>query len=81
MNYEDMTYAQLEALLFEEENVLNLQREKISLIAHWRSNKAQEIELGRKLGGLGDGELEILRKLLNQTTTPVPIQSAEDIQL
>ena len=81
MNYEDMTYYELEALLIEEHNIIEGLKGKIGEIAHWRNVKAQEMELTRKLGNLGDSEMELLRKLLNQTTTPAPIESAEDIQL
>ena len=81
MNYEDMTFEELEALLLEENKVIDDQRAKLGLIAHHRNIKAQENELSRKLGGLGDGELEMLRKLLSQTTSPVAIQSAEDIKV
>jgi len=81
MNYEDMTFEELEALLLEENKIIDEQREKLGLIAHYRNIKAQENELSKKLGGLGEGELEMLRKLLSQTTSPAAIQSAEDIKL
>jgi len=81
MNYEDMTFEELEALLLEENKIIDEQRAKLGLIAHHRNIKAQENELSRKLGGLGEGELEMLRKLLSQTTSPAAIQSAEDIKL
>lgn len=81
MNYENMSYYELEALLIEEHKIIEDLKSKIGEIAHWRSVKAQEMELTKKLGGLGDAEMEVLRKLLNQSTTPAPIESGEDIQL
>lgn len=81
MDYEKMSYYELEALLIEEHKIVEDLKKNIGEIAHWRNIKAQEMELSRKLGGLGDGELEMLRKLLNQSTTPTPIESAEDIKL
>ena len=81
MNYEDLGFAELERLLQEEHEIMEIHKAKIAEIAHWRFIKAQEMELSRKLGSLGDSEMDILRKLLNQTTTPAPIESGEDIQL
>ena len=81
MKYEDLSFVELERLLQEEHDILEGHKAKIAEIAHWRFVKAQELELSRKLGSLGDSEMEILRKLLSQTTTPTPIESAEDIQL
>lgn len=81
MNYEDMSFVELELLLHEEHSALGVHQERIGLIAHHRAMRAQEMELSKKLGSLGDGELEMLRKLLAQTTTPAPIESAEDINL
>jgi hypothetical protein len=81
MNYEDMSYWELDALMMEEHKLLDLHREKLGQMAHWRAVKAQEMELSKKLGSLGDSEIEMLRKLLSQTTTPAPIESAEDINL
>lgn len=76
-----MSFGELELLLNEEHKALAEHQERIGLIAHHRAMRAQEMELSKKLGSLGDGEVEMLRKLLAQTTTPAPIESAEDINL
>lgn len=80
MNYEDMTLDELEQLLIEENKIIAERSANLGVIAHHRALKAREIELQNKLGNLGDGEMEILRKLLSQSTTPAPIESAEDIK-
>lgn len=81
MNFEDLSFVELERMLQEEHEIMEIHKAKIAEIAHWRYIKSQELELSRKLGSLGDSEMDILRKLLSQSTTPAPIESAEDIQL
>jgi hypothetical protein len=80
MDYSTLSIGELEALMIEQEVVIQQHKDLLNVLADFRIKACKMEELQRKLGNLGSEELEMIKKL-SQSASVAPIDSAEDVQL
>jgi hypothetical protein len=82
MDYSNLTIAEIEALMIEQEKAMEIERIKLCELAHYRAQACKMQELERKLGSLGADELEMIKSLqLAQSMKTQSIDSQADTNL
>jgi hypothetical protein len=80
MDYSTLSIRELEALMMEQEVVIQQHKDLLNILADFRIKACKMEELQRKLGNLGSEELEMIKKLA-QSASVASIDSAEDVKL
>jgi hypothetical protein len=81
MDFSIMSYGELEDQMDKIRIQINDLKEELEVLHSFKVKQLREQEIKNKLGTLSESDLELVKKMVAQSMTPAPIDTAEDIKL
>jgi hypothetical protein len=81
MDFSTMSYGELEDQMDKIRIQINDLKEELEVLHSFKVKQLREQEIKNKLGTLSESDLELVKKMVAQSMTPAPIDTAEDIKL
>jgi regulator of replication initiation timing len=81
MDFSVMSYGELEDQMDKIRQQINDLKEELEVLHSFKVKQLREQEIKSKLGSLSEADLELVKKMVAQSMTPAPIDTAEDIKL
>lgn len=81
MDFSVMSYGELEDHINVIRQQINDLKAELDVLHSYKIASLREREIKDKLGNLSESDLELIKKMVAQSMTPAPIDTAEDIKL
>lgn len=81
MDFSVMSYGELEDHINVIRQQINDLKAELDVLHSYKIASLREQEIKDKLGNLSESDLELIKKMVAQSMTPAPIDTAEDIKL
>jgi hypothetical protein len=81
MDFSVMSFNELEDEMNIIRNKIDILRSELDVLHSHKVKLLREEEIKSKLGSLSETDLELIKKMVAQSMTPAPIDTAEDIKL
>jgi hypothetical protein len=81
MDFSIMSHGELEDQMDKIRVKINDLKEELEVLHSFKIKQLREQEIKNKLGTLSESDLELVKKMVAQSMTPAPIDTAEDIKL
>lgn len=81
MDFSVMSYGELEDHINIIRQKINDLKAELDVLHGYKIASLREQEIKDKLGNLSESDLELIKKMVAQSMSPAPIDTAEDIKL
>lgn len=81
MDFSVMSFNELEDQMNKIRTQIDVLKGELELLHSFKVKQLREEEIKNKLGSLSESDLELIKKMVAQSMTPAPIDTAEDIKL
>ena len=81
MDFSVMSFNELEDQMNKIRTQIDVLKGELEILHSYKVKQLREEEIKNKLGSLSVSDLEVIKKMVAQSMTPAPIDTAEDIKL